>query len=782
MHITPKRITDKWWTSASPPHKMFVHEWGHLRWGLFDEYYQSFYGPDFDGRPARCVEKVQATRTSSGHWRFSTNGVSASMMWKQYYNDVVEFCDDSDNATVKHYRDANNAHNRFCNMKSSWEVMRESDDFAKGVNLPREISSVEPTFRVVRKKSAAPAIVLVLDISNSMFLNGRIDSLRQAANTYINEIKEGSFVGIVFFNNKAIIRRNLVQITDQKSRNKLINSLPSHDNLGGLTSIGAAILKALGVLKHASTAKKQLVIATDGTETDGPYINDENVQQSIEKAGVVIHTIGIGESADEKLSSLSDKTGGKAFFHDEKSDESSGLQEAVATIIEVDSNDEDPLYQLSRQMVTINSKAIYSGSVDFDDGIGQDTVFNLFWSSKKFRVKRLKLSVKSANGKVYKYRKTRGPIYCNSNFMMCTLKVRGWTQPGKWTITVSNRDKIPISISWEVWSRKPTNAENAISLSTHLTRTDVSFPQLIVITASLMKGTRPVVDAVVTAIVTRPGAPPTHIHLQDNGAGADLMPFDGLYSATFTQFTVDGYYSVRVVANQNNQNKPNFTLNEDFNNMMAAKQARLGFRYVADDLPPDYSNIIRVPEPKSGENGDLLPAFQRIQVPGTFKVKNLPLSEVDVFPPSRIVDLVGQVTLNNEVQLSWTAPGGDLDNGQASAYSIRVSDNFDDLVDKFNQQHELIPVSLLSSPNFKINKPKMSGLKELVTFSSPVKAKMVFVAVKTRDNNQWSEISNVVHVSFKRLPNQVACTCPVKTKLKSAICTQDFGESCWHIQ
>ena len=237
-------------------------------------------------------------------------------------------------------------------------------------------------------------------------------------------------------------------------------------------------------------------------------------------------------------------------------------------------------------------------------------------------------------------------------------------QPGKWTITVSNRDKIPISISWEVWSRKPTNAENAISLSTHLTRTDVSFPQLIVITASLMKGTRPVVDAVVTAIVTRPGAPPTHIHLQDNGAGADLMPFDGLYSATFTQFTVDGYYSVRVVANQNNQNKPNFTLNEDFNNMMAAKQARLGFRYVADDLPPDYSNIIRVPEPKSGENGDLLPAFQRIQVPGTFKVKNLPLSEVDVFPPSRIVDLVGQVTLNNEVQLSWTAPGGDLDNGQ----------------------------------------------------------------------------------------------------------------------
>ena len=37
---------------------MFVHEWGHLRWGIFDEYYQSFYGPDFNGVPARCVEKV----------------------------------------------------------------------------------------------------------------------------------------------------------------------------------------------------------------------------------------------------------------------------------------------------------------------------------------------------------------------------------------------------------------------------------------------------------------------------------------------------------------------------------------------------------------------------------------------------------------------------------------------------------------------------------------------------------------------------------------------------
>ena len=63
---------------------------------------------------------------------------------------MVEFCDDSDNATVKHYRKAKNDQNYVCDMRSSWEVMRETDDFRNGRNPPRDVADIRPTIRVRR--------------------------------------------------------------------------------------------------------------------------------------------------------------------------------------------------------------------------------------------------------------------------------------------------------------------------------------------------------------------------------------------------------------------------------------------------------------------------------------------------------------------------------------------------------------------------------------------------------------------------------------------------------
>ena len=57
--------------------------------------------------------------------------------------------------------------------------MREHVDF-KNKNPPRNVSSTEPTFKVVREKSKRT--VLVLDVSGSMKDNGRIGKLRQVNN------------------------------------------------------------------------------------------------------------------------------------------------------------------------------------------------------------------------------------------------------------------------------------------------------------------------------------------------------------------------------------------------------------------------------------------------------------------------------------------------------------------------------------------------------------------------------------------------------------------------
>eukprot|EP00118_Oscarella_pearsei_P017291 m.170409 g.170409 ORF g.170409 m.170409 type:complete len:155 (+) comp39042_c1_seq6:863-1327(+) len=134
---------------ASPPHRMLVHEWAHLRWGIFDEYFQSFYGLDGDGKAGRCPQKIQAVRSSFGSWRYGTDGVAGSIMWKQYYNDIIRFCDDGDNPSTKHYRESMTAQNRFCDMQSIWGVMLKHADFRNNANPPREVSSTQPTFRVI---------------------------------------------------------------------------------------------------------------------------------------------------------------------------------------------------------------------------------------------------------------------------------------------------------------------------------------------------------------------------------------------------------------------------------------------------------------------------------------------------------------------------------------------------------------------------------------------------------------------------------------------------------
>ena len=267
-----------------------------------------------------------------------------------------------------------------------------------------------------------PSIVLALDVSNSMSRRpDTILNLRQAATKYINEVVLGSRVGIVHFNNVSTIKRGLTEITGSSSRKKLLKKLPTSNDLAWETSIGGAILTSLKVLRQSSNQRKQLVIISDGSETHSPKIMDKNVQESIELSGVQIHTIGIGKQADGKLSFLSKKTGGTSFFYDETSDDKSGLQDAITTLLEESSD--DSLHQVSRQKITIANKSSETATVYFDDGIGHDSVFNFFWTSKEFSMKKLKISVRSPKNKIYRQNKL--PFECDATEKTCRLKVSG---------------------------------------------------------------------------------------------------------------------------------------------------------------------------------------------------------------------------------------------------------------------------------------------------------------------------------------------------------------------
>lgn len=70
------------------------------------------------------------------------------------------------------------------------------------------------------------------------------------------------------------------------------------------------------------------------------------------------------------------------------------------------------------------------------------------------------------------------------------------------------------------------------------------------------------------------------------------------------------------------------------------------------------------PRPKIDEDTQTnLESFTRTATGGAFVVSNVPSTTLpDVYPPSEITDL--EATLDGAViRLTWTAPGGDLDDG-----------------------------------------------------------------------------------------------------------------------
>ncbi|XP_077870233.1 calcium-activated chloride channel regulator 1-like, partial [Saccoglossus kowalevskii] len=175
--------------------KVIVHEWGHLRWGLFDEYptspEENFYF-DENGRtePTRCSESVTGVSldSSKGWTKCNThpdsgvlpeatctfypdldgNQATSSYSYANYLESVIGFChDDPDgDPDARHNRLANNQQNKQCGHRSSWEVMREHNDFAN--NSPLDDGDTLPVFKLV--KSRDRRAVLIMDVSGSMFL------------------------------------------------------------------------------------------------------------------------------------------------------------------------------------------------------------------------------------------------------------------------------------------------------------------------------------------------------------------------------------------------------------------------------------------------------------------------------------------------------------------------------------------------------------------------------------------------------------------------------------
>ncbi|KAG2461799.1 PACE1 protein, partial [Polypterus senegalus] len=322
IHLTPDFLTDDAFLPIyGPRERVLVHEWAHLRWGVYDEYNEDkpfYYASDKSFQHTRCSVDIAGAMAE---------------------------CTDPQCSAIKPCE----------------------EDQATG--SPTEKCQFFP-----EKNQRTTSSIMFFQGLNATAQ--RKDRLRQAAELFILQIIEtGSQLGIVQFNSAATTLQELTTIKDDATRTALTKRLPNLASGG--TSICSGIRKAFEEFKKQNPQinGNEIVLLTDGEDgTVGSCVNE------VQTSGTIVHTIALGPSAAKELETMSNITGGLQFSATDSLD-SNGLIDAFAGISSRDGNTTNQALQLESAGKSTPSKDWLNGTVPIDRTVGNDTFFVVTWQA-----------------------------------------------------------------------------------------------------------------------------------------------------------------------------------------------------------------------------------------------------------------------------------------------------------------------------------------------------------------------------------------------------------------
>ncbi|XP_060629859.2 calcium-activated chloride channel regulator 1-like [Anolis sagrei] len=735
IHFTPKFLTsDNLLSVYGPRGRVFVHEWAHLRWGVFDEY-------NYDA-PFYSVGKneAEATRCSSdftGKYIFRTNEgqirtckiedrtplfeagcefipektqtTPASIMYMPGLNSVTQFCDES-NHNIK----APNMQNKMCNHRSTWEVIMASADFAS--SSPRSAPPPRPIISLLQTRDRV--VCLVLDISGSMNGFDRINRMKQAAELFLLQIIEtGSWAGIVLFNSQAFTKTFLQQITGDSVRQTLSAYLPTEARGG--TNICSGIREGFQVFlqKYSSTEGCEIVLLTDGEDSSVSSCFAE-----VQRSGSIIHTIALGPSAAKELEMLADMTGGLTFSATDSLD-SNGLIDAFSGISSGSGDISQQSIQLESKGRQLSPNRWMYGIISIDKTVGNDTFFVVTWSES---TNPPRISLSDPKGKSYT---VADFVIDHTNIRTARLKIPGTAETGDWVYRILNTHTAVQGVSITVTTRAASATVPPVVVKSYLNRDSNMYPNPIIIYAEVSQGFLPVVGANVTATIESAPGKSVQLQLLDDGSGSDIMKHDGIYSRYFTFPHGNGRHSVKIYV----QGK-----DETVRRVRRQSQSLYVTGYAEN-------GEIKLNPPRPRPSEDEIQAnvgnFSRTASGGSFVITGVPPGNPpDVFPPCKITDLEVELSKDKEFLLSWTAPGDDYDMGKAERYEIRMSENLLELRDAtFHNATSLNTSGLI---------PELAGVKQSFLYKTEnlqrENATSIYFAICAIDeNDNVGEISNI---------------------------------------
>ncbi|XP_067949142.1 calcium-activated chloride channel regulator 3A-1-like isoform X2 [Watersipora subatra] len=765
MHVTPKFLLDKSTSIRKwgPLEKVIVHEWGHLRWGLFDEYpigdqvTEHFYQSPTTNtiEPSRCNINVKGrmrhrvtganckidpkTSLPESDCRYypdrAATSAESSFMYYHYLPSVESFCDDNQfNYESIHNIEAPSRHNRLCQSRSSWSVMNDSPDFKNGNNQPTDSATqnTSVTFKIVQRQESK--VVVVMDISGSMETNDNFIKLNSAVRRYLlYTVPMGASVGLVKYSSRAtIITPNLVKVNSTSTRQMLASMVPLEK--GGNTAIGQGLRAALQVLGQNSTGSR-IILLTDGGENVTPFV--KKVKPEVQAAGVVVDTILLTVNASQALISLAAQTGGLSFYSSGDS-QSTGLNDAFTTSERARiSNPRDvPVTVRSRVIaVPANDSICYTTMVD--KALGQDTTVTFSW----VHTSNLSIEITNSDGT---YNAT-----LEATLQAAAYKCSGVCATGSWKICMSNPTDTEENVVCQLESTAQridssnSTDESLQPITVHSTIVN-QYPNFsaadykpVSLYATVTRGYAPVIGATVKANIEYPtiNTTSTQLLMRDDGAGADIDKEDGIYSAFIINSQMKGQHSISIEV-----------ISNDNTNIKVVKV--VGSPAGAISEPGDEISTKEV---------ELTPAeqFQRFSLAGFINVTHIAPAGQDRLPPSRIFDLIVAETSydNQTVTLEWTAVGDDLDEGKAASYELWKADTYQIMYKEREQNATKVSQEKIKEGN--LNAPQTAYSRERLIVDMPDKTSTSVYALIVRDDaDNPSQLSNVVSVKLMQATKQ----------------------------
>ncbi|XP_043115262.1 calcium-activated chloride channel regulator 3A-1-like [Puntigrus tetrazona] len=710
-----------------PRGKVLLHEWAHLRWGVYDEYGQEklFYYSNHHIEATRCNKSIegqyyevtagrflqpcridQKTSLPTEKCMFFPNinqTTDISLMFLPGLSSVSTFCRENE-----HNYEAPNMQNEKCG-KATWTVIFEDsvDKDALRSLKPLQSPPPPPSFKVVQRMQRV--VCLILDVSGSMKDSSRILQQQQAAAHFLKKIIEDQArVGIVMFSTDASTLSPLTTIDSDTTRESLIKLLPKVAD--GWTYMCKALDLSLQVLRadDGDALGDEIIFLTDGQATDDITLCVPSAIQS----GAIISTLAFSTSAAHALIEMANKTGGKYLY---ASDDltSNQLMDAFASLTLSTGDYANEPVQL--ESAGARTSDWFNGTVSVDQTVGNKTSFVIIYETRFPSI-----YIQSPSGSVY----TEINMSHDRSLKTVTLNVPGTAEPGDWKYSVQTTANQALTIT--VTSQASREEVPPITVKSHVNQMFNDGSKPMIVFAEVSQDYRSIINADVWATLESETGSTHTLQLLDNGAGADASQGDGVYSRYFTQI-VNGRNSLKVrVKSQDNQTR--FAVRENS-----------GSPYV-----PGYvvSGVVQLNPSKPAVSEETLEvgSFTRTTTGESFEVV-LKSTTPPNFPPNRITDLSAEIQ-EDTVLLSWTAPGEDLDQGTAKSYKIRWSFDLDVLRNNFSNGHEVNTTAV---------SPQEAGSVEQHSFYLNIKIQngtTLFFAVQSDDEqNAKSEISNIAQAS-----------------------------------